>query len=74
MPAHEIELEIPQVVNVLHKDVKLFVWEDDELLGTLHISRGSIDWRPRKAHYVRRMGWAKFDDVMERLGTLKKIG
>ena len=74
MAKHEIDLEVPQVVAVMHKDVTLRVWEDEELLGTLRISKGSIDWRPRKAHYVRRMSWSKFDRTMEQRGSLKKIG
>ena len=74
MPKHEIDLEVPQVVTVLHKDVTIRVWEDDELLGTLRISKGSIDWRPKSARYVRRMGWSKFDRVMEERGSWKKVG
>jgi hypothetical protein len=74
MPKHEIDLEVPQVVNVLHKDVKLRVWEDDELLGTLRISKGSIDWIPKKKHYARRLSWAKFDALMEEFGKQTSIG
>jgi hypothetical protein len=74
MPRHEVELEVPQVVTVLHRDVTLRVWEDDELLGTLRLSKGSIDWRPRAARYVRRMSWSKFDKVMEAQGARKTIG
>jgi hypothetical protein len=74
MPKHEIDLEVPQLVTVVNKDVTLVVWEDGELLGRLHISKGSIDWRPANAKYVRSMGWSKFDQVMEENGTWKARG
>ena len=71
MAKHEIDLEVPQLVTVVNKDVTLRVWEDDELLGTLRISKGSIDWNPRKTKYARRLAWARFDALMEERG--KKV-
>ncbi|MHB8642857.1 MAG: hypothetical protein ACYDA3_08235 [Gaiellaceae bacterium] len=68
MATHEISLEVPQLVVVMNKDIEIVVREDDEILGRLRISKGSIDWIPRKAKYARRLSWARFDALVEELG------
>ena len=68
MATHEVTVDIPTRM-VLHTDVKFVVWSDEEKLGELQVSKGSIDWVPGKAHTRYRMQWEKFDELMVKDGT-----
>jgi hypothetical protein len=65
MAKHEIRLDILHGITVMNTDIEIEVREDNEKLGTLHISRGSIDWKPRFGHTARRMRWSQFAKRME---------
>jgi hypothetical protein len=45
--AHSISVKIPNAVELESSDVVVVVKVDGEKLGTLTMSRGSIDWLPR---------------------------
>ena len=49
MPSHDVEMSIPTTKVVLHADVVFEIRSDDEKLGELRVSKGSIDWYPAKA-------------------------
>lgn len=68
MPTHEVHVDLPTGI-VLHSDVKFEVWSDEDKLGELLISKGSIDWIPGKAHTRYHMEWEKFGETMSRYGT-----
>jgi hypothetical protein len=63
MAKHQLEITIPPKA-ILNTDVVITVVEDDEKLGELRISRGSIDWAPARARGAYRLAWARFDQVM----------
>ena len=63
MAVHRVELSLPST-DILNTDVIVNVWSDDELLGELRISRGTIDWRPGRHQTVWSMEWERFNDVM----------
>jgi hypothetical protein len=65
MPRHDVEMKIPTTKMVLHADVVFEVRSDDEKLGELHVSQGSIDWYPRSSKKPRRLRWEQFDRLME---------
>jgi len=67
MPVHRVELALPST-DIENTDVTINVWSDEELLGELRISRGSIDWRPGRHHYIWSMEWERFDDIMRTSG------
>ena len=67
MPVHKVELSLP-ATDVQHSDVIVNVWSDDELLGKIFISRGSIDWRPGKHQTMFSLEWERFDEVMREAG------
>jgi hypothetical protein len=72
MPRHEIEVEIPPKV-VLNSDVRFVVRSDDEKLGELLVSRGSIAWVPGHSPNPIHLGWERFDDLMrEQRGGRKR--
>jgi hypothetical protein len=64
MPVHEIRLSLPRA-SVINTDVEVEVWSDNAKLGELHLSKGTIDWRP--AHTAReiRLPWERFARLME---------
>ena len=67
MARHDVEMRIPTTKMVLHADVVFEVRGDDEKLGELHVSQGTIDWYSRSAQIPTRMSWEKFDRVMSEL-------
>jgi hypothetical protein len=67
MPVHRLELELP-ATDIQGTDVTISVWSDNELLGNLRISRGSIDWRPGHYRAAWTLEWERFDEVMREMG------
>jgi hypothetical protein len=65
MPRHDIDIEIPPKV-VLNSDVRFVVRSDDEKLGELLVSRGSIAWVPGHSPNAIHMTWEKFDILMRK--------
>jgi hypothetical protein len=63
MAVHRVELALPPT-DILNTDVTVSVWSDDELLGDVRISRGTVDWRPAHHQSVWTMEWERFDEVM----------
>jgi len=67
MAVHRVELALP-ATDIQNADATVSVWSDDELLGELRISRGTIDWRPGHHHTVFSMDWERFDELMRTNG------
>lgn len=67
MAVHRVELALP-ATDIQNADATVSVWSDDELLGELRISRGTIDWRPGHHHAVLSLDWEHFDDLMRANG------
>jgi len=63
MPRHEIDIEIPPKV-VLNSDVRFVIRSDDEKLGELLVSRGSIAWVPGHSPNAIHLPWERFDVLM----------
>jgi len=73
MATHDISLNVPHGITVVNKDIEVHVREDGEILGRIHISKGSIDWIPANAKQVRRLSWARFADLMEAQGLRRPL-
>jgi hypothetical protein len=58
-------LELPKSTN--KAAVAFVVREDEEIIGTLHVGKGSVKWvrANRSFDDVPRMEWDKFKRVME---------
>jgi hypothetical protein len=63
MPKHDIDIEIPPKV-VLNSDVRFVVRSDDQKLGELLVSRGSIAWVPGHSPKAIHLRWEQFDTLM----------
>jgi hypothetical protein len=61
--AHHVQFTIP-FRELGKSDVVFEVWEDDEKLGRLEVSKGSLVWYPRDASYGHKMRWSQLDDLM----------
>ncbi|MDA8038245.1 MAG: hypothetical protein M0Z69_03625 [Actinomycetota bacterium] len=63
--ATTINLIVP-AIPVGNADVAFAIWQQGELLGTMKISRGGIDWYKRKAKTrTGRATWQQFKEWME---------
>jgi hypothetical protein len=75
MPKHSIQFDLPQTVRVKNRDVEFQVYTsrskrglNKKLLGTLKVSKGSIDWRPGGAEYTRVLSWERFAELADAKG------
>lgn len=64
MPVHRIELEIP-VNAIVNADARFVIYSDNEKLGELLISKGSLDWWPARRRKKVRLRWEAFAKLME---------
>jgi hypothetical protein len=69
MPTHETRLEIRHGITVVNTDIEIEVRADGRRLGTLKISRGSIDWTTSPKHIPRRLSWERFAELAEEHGS-----
>ncbi|WP_158789028.1 hypothetical protein [Granulicella sp. L46] len=71
--AYEISLTIPKGIEVLHSDLVIIARQDGALLGTLTISKGTIDWRPKNRRAGKKgetqLTWSQFADRMQSTKT-----
>ena len=68
MPKHDVSFNIPQ--RALGKaDVEFQVKRDGVVFGTLAVSNGSVVWFPKGATYGLKVGWKKFNDMMQESAT-----
>jgi len=65
MAKHDISLNIAHGITIVNTDIEVEVRADDELLGRIGISRGSIDWKPAHKKTAHRLRWARFAQLME---------
>jgi hypothetical protein len=63
MAKHNVSFQIP-MRSLGKEDVVFRVMADDELLGTLKVSKGAVVWWPGNAKLGYKMGWARFDQMM----------
>lgn len=64
---HSVFLVLPEQW-VGNADVVFRVKRNDESIGTLKVSKGSIVWVPKKLTYGFKLPWAKFDVAMREAG------
>jgi hypothetical protein len=55
--------------KIVNSDVVFVIKEGDKKLGELHVSKGSIEWKPSNGRFKRRMRWSKFAQFMESEGV-----
>ena len=63
MAKHDVRFQVPWR-GLGKEDVVFQVVENEELLGTLKVSKGAVVWWPGKAKLGYKMTWERFDQVM----------
>jgi len=72
MAAHIVKVKLPRRVELLSKDLEVEVRSNGRLVGTLKISKGSLDWRDAADQYSRVLRWQKFARLALKEGQKKK--
>ena len=68
MTVHKVTMDIPPR-ELNRADAKFKVKRDGRLIGTLHISNGSVVWFPRYTSYGHKMRWDRFGELMAKEGA-----
>jgi hypothetical protein len=68
MATHSITVHPSRPLEVVNADLIVEVMSDEEKLGQLQISRGSIDWVPRGHQTALSVSWEQFDQLMKDAG------
>jgi hypothetical protein len=65
---HKIRLTMPSI-EIQNSNIEIEVRQDNEKLGTVTLSKGSTDWRPKNAKAGKQGGtqlsWQRFAELME---------
>jgi hypothetical protein len=64
MASKKVELIIRQPLEIGKVDLTFEVRTGNALMGTLTISKGSVDWRPTHARKAARKTWEEFSALM----------
>jgi len=64
VPKHHIEISLP-TKPLKNVDTTITVWSDNELLGEMYISRGSLDWRSARRRTVKRIRWERLAELLD---------
>ncbi len=62
--AHKVSMRQPKD-SVVNRDVVFMTYKNNRKLGTLRVSRGSIDWIPSNGTVARYLSWSDFALIME---------
>jgi len=62
--AHKVSMRQPKD-SVVNRDVEFMIYKNNRKLGTLRVSRGSIDWIPSNGTVARYLSWSDFALIME---------
>ncbi len=57
-------------MQIKSKDVVFKVYRGGRKFGELRLSQGAVVWRGRKDKIGRKMGWLKFDGLMQEKARL----
>ena len=68
MATHKVIMRQPRE-KIVNSDVVFVIKEGEKKLGELHVSKGSIEWKPSNGRFKRRMRWSKFAKFMESEGV-----
>ena len=63
MAKHTISVSLPQA-EVINKDAIITIRGNGQIVGTITISRGNIEWYSNHWKKPTRLTWKQFDRVM----------
>lgn len=65
MPKHHIEISLP-TKPLKNVDATITVWSDEEKLGELRVSRGTLDWRAAHKKSFKSFSWERLATILDR--------
>jgi len=68
MAEHRVDITLPKR-ELGRADAIFEVKSDGQVLGALHVSRGSVVWFPSGTTYGYKLSWWRFHELMEENGT-----
>lgn len=74
MPRHDVQLRLKKNITIENVDATFRVVSDDELLGHLHVSKGSVDWQPAHGQMAYKLRWERFAELAVDHGRKRRIG
>ena len=73
MSIHDIQMSIPEKM-VMNKDAVFDVYSDKSKLGSLRISKGTVEWAPVNFAHGFHLQWEQFDRLMREFGSKQTAG
>jgi hypothetical protein len=64
MPEHMVRVSQPSR-ELVNSDVTFEIYSDGQKLGTMLVSKGTVDWFPRNAQTSISLQWEEFADVLD---------
>jgi hypothetical protein len=61
---HKVTFTIPER-SLGKADLEFKVKRNGEMVGRLRVSNGTVVWVPKNAQYGYKLGWVKFDELMQ---------
>jgi hypothetical protein len=72
--ANDITMKLKSPIEVKNRDFEIVAHKDGKKLGTMLISKGNVEWVPAgNSRNKKRLGWAKFAELMAEYGRDVKI-
>lgn len=68
MPKHNVYLNLP-TREIGKVDAHFFIYQDDEKLGQITISKGNLQYYPRNSKKPINITWSRFDQMMRDYGN-----
>ena len=72
MSDHQLKIEAEIKVPILNRDIIFKVHSGEALLGTLRISRGTVEWCPKNHRYGYHLRWESFAETMKNFGKRRR--
>jgi hypothetical protein len=73
---HDVNLKIANDISIGNTVITISISKDGDRLGTLTISKGGINWRPRSAKAGKKgetqLEWTRFDEWMKEANSKKR--
>jgi hypothetical protein len=65
MPDHEILITLP-TKPLKNADTRIAIKSDKVKLGELHVSQGTIDWKPAGKQTAKKISWERLVEWLNR--------
>jgi len=72
MAEHTVKVKLPKRVEVLGKDLEVSVARNGRRIGTLKISKGSLDWRGAYDQFSHVLYWERFAELALERGVRRR--